>query len=73
MRDRRVVVPDATAMAIVASEMVGREERRRTTRAAEGTSTAHLIMIVRRDVCTKQLMLSLTRDHFIPAVTRPNS
>ena len=66
MRDRRVVVPDATAMAIVASEMVGRKERRRTTMVAERSNRAHFMMIVHWDVCTKQLKLSTMRDHLYP-------
>ena len=69
MRDRRVVVPEATAMAMVASEMVG---RRRTTRRAEGRSRMECMVIVHWDVGGKQLMLSWRRDHFTPTVRHNN-
>ena len=66
-----MVVPDATAMAIVASE-VGR--RRREKRRAEERSRLECMVMfcLYSEASYDQLLLSSASYHFIPALRRRN-
>ena len=65
-----MVVPDATAIAIVASEVGRRREKRR---AEERSRLACMVMFcLYSEASYDQLLLSSTSYHFIPALRHRN-